>query len=260
MARPIISTMERRNSFIEGYCGTCVVSLNIDECFEYHICIDEDPAIINFWNILQVEGNRLYKFLANVEYSEENFQRAKKHLRDHPDVSGDLFFHSAMYFICNRMSRSGDMNTFGWSDRLRKGLPEYISAYKSAISSLPAITNKIKDIEFVCGDYIEYMQSMKWNEISNVCSYIDPPYMHSSRSSCRPYGVYEYSDEDHNNLLYFITKCCKGLTYIGGYSSPLYNDALAAYKQHSWKISNSASQKKNKPIMNECLWCVDHVV
>lgn len=243
--------MERRNRFIEGYCGTCVASLNIDETFETHICIDKDPAIINFWDVLKYNGNRLYRFLLNTEYSEENFNRAKEHLRTHQNDLGDRFCHAAMYFVSNRMSRSADMKTWGWSDRIRRGMPEYISAYQSAIESLPSISQRIKNIEFVCDDYIEYIM---WSDHVNFCAYIDPPYMHVTRSSCRPYGEYEYSDKDHLKLLYFITKCCKGLTYISGYESSLYNKELAGYKKYSWEVANSSSQLKIKPRKRECLW------
>ena len=248
--------MEYRNSFIEGYSGSCSVSLNINESFKYHICVDKDRDIINFWDILQLDYKcgRLYKFLCNTEYSEENFEAAKKYLRDHSDEITDPFFHAAMYFICNRMSRSADMKTFGWSDRLRRGMPEYISAYTSAVSSLPLIADRIKNIEFVCSDYIQYMKDMQWNECRNVCSYIDPPYLKSTRVSKEAYGRYEMSDEDHNKLLYFITKCCRGITFISGYESLLYSSALAEHKKYIWEVANSSSQLKIKPRKRECLW------
>lgn len=258
----IIPILQYRNSFIEGYCATSVISLNIDEHFKYHICIDKDPALINFWNVLQMDFKfgRLYKFLCKTEYSEENFETAKRHLHDHPNIDGDKFFHAAMYLICNRMSRSADMKTFGWSDRLRRGMPEYISSYKSAIESLPNISYLIKNIEFVCCDYIQYMKNMQWNDCRNVVSYIDPPYVKSTRVSKKAYGHYEMSDENHKDLLSFITNS-KNLTYISGYNSPLYTEFLSAYNKYTWSVTKSSSSKKtDKPKGDECLWEINNAV
>lgn len=259
----IIPKLEYRPIFIEGFFCTGVVSLNIDEGFVKHICIDKNPQIVNFWNQLKKNSERMYKFLCNVEYSEENFQAAKRHVNQHLDDFGDEFFDAVMFLICNRMSRSADMKTFGWSDRLRRGMPEYISAYHTMINSLYDVSNRIKNIEFICDDYISYMLESGLNEDEKVVSYCDPPYIKDTRVSKNSYGNYEMPTHcheekngktSHEKLINFFKNDFAGISYLSGYLSPQYEEWLKGYNRYEYKIANSSSQKKTKPRKTECIW------
>lgn len=255
LAKRIIDKMDRRPIFVEGFCGSAIISLYLANEFDIHYCFDADPYIINFWQVLQTESGRLKKFLENTEYSEENFERAKNHIKIHEEGSGDQFWDAAMLFICNRMSRSADQKTFGWSDRLRRGMPEYISAYKSAIAGMEDVSSLIQYINFRCGKYIDLMIEYELNKNPQVTSYCDPPYLPETRVSKKSYGKYEMSEADHIDLLDFITRDCHGLTYLSGYNSSLYTAALAVYECFSWEVANSASQvKTKKPRKREALW------
>lgn len=250
----IIPKVTYKPVFVEGFTGTAVISLNIDEEFDNHYCFDKNRFIISFWKTLQDEPGRLVRFLRNTEYSQENFERAKEYVRQHEDEPGEQFFDAAMFFVTNRMSRSADGKTFGWSDRLRRGKPEYISSYESAIDNLWYISHRIQNINFYCGEYIQLMYDLELYKNPNVVQYLDPPYLPETRVSKKAYGRHEMSVEDHKDLLDFLVRDCQCITYLSGYNSSLYTSALADYEIYSYTIANSASQAKVKPRKTECLW------
>jgi DNA adenine methylase len=255
IAKKIISKMEFRDIFVEGFCATSITSLYLSRAyFTQMFCFDSNPFIINFWNVLQSEPDRLIKFLRNTEYGEANFERAKEHLRSHEDEPGEPFFDAAMFFIVNRMSRSADGKTFGWSDRLRRGMPEYISAYGSAVENLGDISRLIKYINFRHGKYIDLMVEYELHKNPNVLQYLDPPYLPETRISKNSYGRHDMTEDEHKDLLDFVTRDCQGLTYLSGYNSSLYTSALADYESFSWSVSNNSSQQKIKPVKTEMLW------
>lgn len=263
ICKRIVEKMIYKPIMVEGFCGASNVSLSIDEKFDRHYCVDLNRDLINFWKILQLYPDRLYKFLLHTDYCEENFQTAKKYLQDNKDEIIEPFFHASMFMIRNRMSRGADNKTYGWSDRLRRGQSEYISAYTSAIDNLLNISNKIKNINFVCDDYMLFMIYESLNERSDVVQYIDPPYTHESRTECRPYGQYELPTfcrettegcSSHECLISFLKTGIAGITYLSGYDSPEYSKWLENYEFYQWEVSNSASQSKSKPKMKELLW------
>lgn len=264
LCKKIIKQIEYRPTFVEGFTATGIVSLSLDEVFDRHICVEKNPHIVNFWKVLRVYPSRMYNFLLHTDYSEENFETAKKYMRDHDGEIAEPFFHAVMYLITNRMSRSADMTTFGWSDRLRRGMPEYISAYKTMIESLPAIARRISKIDFVKDDYMEFMVDERLNENSDLVQYLDPPYVHSTRTDSRPYGAYEMKslaadcvegELSHEALVRFLKTGVAGLSYLSGYHSEEYSQWLKGYEYTEWTVANSASQSKTKkPRMVETLW------
>ncbi len=88
----------------------------------------------------------------------------------------------------------------------------------------------------------------------NTCFYLDPPYLHETRSSAGEYE-YEMTVDDHHKLLWRLTEI-SGSFLISGYQSELYNDWEETYgfERHHFEIANNASSKKIKDVKTECLW------
>lgn len=70
----------------------------------------------------------------------------------------------------------------------------------------------------------------------NVVLYVDPPYVHSTRSQkrtrCAPSNGYrhELSDADHVRLLELLSGC-QALVVLSGYDSPLYAERLSGWRR-----------------------------
>ncbi len=84
--------------------------------------------------------------------------------------------------------------------------------------------------------------------------YLDPPYLHETRSVKDCYE-YEMLDKQHNALLDLLSSV-KGKFLLSGYPSETYSRASAAFGWNKVEIAidNKASSMKTKPKKLECLW------
>ncbi len=85
------------------------------------------------------------------------------------------------------------------------------------------------DIELIHGDAISYLQSYEFT--GNELIYCDPPYVRETRKKRVKIYKYEYTVEQHTELLEVIkTLPCKVM--ISGYESTLYKESLKGWHSH----------------------------
>lgn len=251
----IIKLMEFRPIYIEGFAGGMSVFLNIDEKFDKIFIFDKDPNIIYVWKALQNRGDEIRKVLLKTSYNEQNFKQSFKYIDEYKNNPDDDWYPIHL-IIKNRFSRGGLGKDFAYSNRLRGGRPGDENAWINNIDKqLPRVIEKIQGVHFECGNFLDLVSKYKLNEESNAIFYDDPPYIKSSRVSKDAYGQYEMSDQQHLDLLQNI-KTFKGISYISGYNSELYNRELYGYKRYDWLIANHSSQQRNtkKPRKREIVW------
>ncbi|HYP25822.1 MAG TPA: DNA adenine methylase [Blastocatellia bacterium] len=100
--------------------------------------------------------------------------------------------------------------------------------------------------EFIRADIIEWLKARAWTGREFV--YLDPPYLFETRSSKKPIYKYEFSDEQHVELLETILELpCKVM--ISGYQSLLYVKML-----WGWSTYTFQSIKRNGQQATEFLW------
>ncbi len=85
------------------------------------------------------------------------------------------------------------------------------------------------DIELIHGDAISYLQSYGFT--GNELIYCDPPYLRETRKKRVKIYKYEYTAQQHKELLEVIkTLPCKVI--ISGYESTLYKESLKGWHSH----------------------------
>ena len=89
-----------------------------------------------------------------------------------------------------------------------------------------------KNIQLICGDAIEFLKQYKFTGKELV--YCDPPYLRNTRKKFYPIYQYEYTVEQHIELLKTI-KSLPCMVMISGYESPLYVESLKSWHQHSFQ-------------------------
>jgi len=91
---------------------------------------------------------------------------------------------------------------------------------------------KPKNLELICGDVIEYLKEYRFTGKELV--YCDPPYLRNTRKKFYPLYKYEYTVEQHIELLKIIKSLpCKVM--ISGYKSSLYAESLKNWSHHSFQ-------------------------
>ena len=263
-------TSVRDGIYVEGFSGGLSVLLNLDlDCKKYAFDLDEE--LIRVWGVIQKYPKDLQKSLrlSGFQYSQENFKKRfidleyERQLFNRGGGIIDLIKHASNYIFINRCSRSANMKDFGTSTRLRGGQNEYKNAYENAVYNLPITAQRLKNVHFEAGDYIQLMEKYGLDKNPSVVSYIDPPYVQSARTSKNVYKYemptyYHPSKTSHQSLWYF-TNYCAGTHYLSGYECDEYKHWSEIYKGEivfQREIANHACQKKIKSRRREILWRV----
>lgn len=103
------------------------------------------------------------------------------------------------------------------------------------------------DVEILNGDCMEVLHSYQW--VGDEFLYVDPPYLHSTRTSSAGYN-FELDDGSHYRLL-----CWLGALQVpfalSGYRSTMYDDASSAF---GWRRVDFPAMTRGGPRV-ESLWC-----
>lgn len=99
---------------------------------------------------------------------------------------------------------------------------------------------------FVNGDAHHFLLTYPFTGREHI--YADPPYLLSTRSSQRPLYAYEYTEQDHIDLLNILIDLPCTIT-LSGYDSDLYNDTLPGWHTYTY----TAVTRSGRPAQ-ELLW------
>ena len=91
---------------------------------------------------------------------------------------------------------------------------------------------RVKEIEIVHGDAVSFLKSYPFTGKEFV--YCDPPYLRNTRKGGRRLYRYEYTLEQHGELLKKI-KSLPCMVMISGYESELYTASLKGWNTHSFQ-------------------------
>lgn len=157
------------------------------------------------------------------------------------------------FFVRARQSRQGLMKVFATlsRNRTRRGMNEQVSAWLTSLDGLADVHQRLKRV-VILNQTAEGV--IRKEDGPKTLFYLDPPYLHETRSVTDAY-LMEMSDDEHRSLLDLLSSI-KGKFILSGYPSALYSEHA---KRHGWRcvtkdIDNKSSSSKTKSIKTECLW------
>jgi len=218
---------------------------------------DLDENLTRFWMVLQSKEMfaDFQRMLETTPFSEVTFKVADEIIEDRAakiDASSRDIWRAWAFFVRFRQSRQGLGKDFATpTQRLRRGMNENVSSWLSAVEGLQEAHTRLKRVEIRNMDFREFIPKF---DNPKALFYLDPPYLHSTRSSKGEY-THEMTTKDHGDLLVILGKL-KGFFLLSGYKSILYSRAAKKYgwSRHEKSIDNKASSRKTKKINVECLW------
>ncbi len=247
----IISLMPEHTHYVEPYFGGGAVLFRKNPEGVSEVVNDINGKLFNFWTVLQ-QDDYYDEFVRNVSltpFSEDEFREAERSWPHTIPCAGA----ATDFFIRYRQSRQGlgkDFATLS-RNRTRRGMNEQVSSWLSAVEGLPEAHERLKRVVILNRDALDVI---KQQDGARTLFYLDPPYLHESRSSTGEYE-HEMTDSQHEQLLSTLSEI-KGRFLLSGYRSDLYDfwSKQCGWVCHEREIDNKASSRKNKEIKTECVW------
>lgn len=260
----IITQMPKHLHYVEPYGGGMAVLLAkdpLDPKFQWgdksyekgcsEVVNDLNRELMNFWKVLQDDAT-FEKFQRIVEVTpfaqlEWGDALTKMIPKKKIDVEAAVAF-----FVRCRQSRAGNFKSFATlsRNRTRRQMNEQASAWLNCIDGLPDVHERLRRVVILCDDALKVIRQ---EDGEKTLFYLDPPYVHQTRSTTDVYQ-HEMEEPEHEELLDAIL-ACKGHVMLSGYPNELYGKKLKDWNRHDRQIDNKVSGAKSKATMTESLWC-----
>lgn len=215
---------------------------------------DLDHDMVNVMHVLQDEAMRedLAEALVFTPYSRDVFDQAWEPASCPVERARRTFIRAEMGFG----SAGATKGTTGFRIDSKRN-------YGTAMQIWARVPENLRDFGMrLAGVLIENrpaIQVMKDHDTPFTLHYVDPPYMHSTRSNGNRNYRHEMTDEDHVQLLEVLLEL-EGMVIVSGYSTDLYEQKLFGWRRVEIKARIAAS--RGTSIRTECLWlspdCADY--
>lgn len=230
LARWIIEHLPAHRVYVEPFGGMANVLLK-KHPGEVEVFNDLDGRVVNLFRVLrdQKQFEELKRLAELTPYSREQFAE----LCSLPEPL-DAIEKAYWFFVRCRQARGGigmsniTANAWATSTRTRRGMPEPISKYLSALDGLGAVADRFRRVMV---ESLPAIKLIKKYDGPEVLFYCDPPYLGSTRHAGKAatYHV-EMTDADHHSLLLQLQQCV-GKVVLSGYPSPLYDRLLSNWQR-----------------------------
>jgi len=102
-------------------------------------------------------------------------------------------------------------------------------------------------VELHHGDAVAFLCQFDYKAAGRVLVYADPPYLHSTRTSCKRYR-YEYNEDDHVALLSVLCElAASGVSVmLSGYPSALYDELLPDWRTLEFQVMSRGGVRTEK--------------
>lgn len=236
----ILSHFPEHTNYVEPYAGGASVLLRKPRCYA-EIYNDRDEEIVNVFKMLRERGPELRDQLRLTPFSRLEHANAYEHSNDPLERARRTIVKSAMGY-----GSDGIKNNTGFRSYARKergtipahDFANYIDALEFAIERLQGVV--IENLH--ARDVIQKQDG------SGTLFYVDPPYVHSTRSASQPEQYrFEMSDDDHRELAALLHSV-KGKVVLSGYDCPLYQELYERWR-HDECVAFADGARKRKEVL-----------
>ena len=248
----IISHFPAHRVYVEPFAGMANVLFK-KTVSNVEILNDLDSRVVNFFRVLRhPEKFELFQRMATLTpYSREEFS----HLCCEPPTEDEDVKNAWLFFVICRQARGGlgmsrtTPTAWASSTRCRRGMPEPVSKYLSAVEGLEDAAQRLREVIIEHQPAAEILRKYDSEETLFYC---DPPYPPDTRHGGRAnvYG-FEMTEDEHCELLTLL-KTLKGIVVLSSYDSPLYSRLLSSWDRSEVRgrshVANSGQQR------TEVLW------
>jgi len=253
LARTIAALLPPHDVYIEPFFGSGAVLFAKAPAL-HEIANDLDGAVVNFFRVLRDRREDLELACVLTPHAREEYAAA-----DLEAQVDDL--ERARRFWCrvNQSFAKTAGKATGWS--ITTGRTQSVPAsIASRIGRFAGAVERLRGISFECCDAAALVARFDGPE---VCWYVDPPYLGSTRSTPRATGRGDYrvdmlGEGAHRELATALSGAAGGVL-VSGYNSELYQELYAAWFRqeievttHSSNVAGAGTRRNARRV--EVLW------
>lgn len=241
IAKWIIDHFSPHHSYLELFFGSGAV-LFTKERSNIETVNDLDGNVVNFFEWVQKDPERLAKEIYWIPYARDVFEKACVQMGSEKDS-----FNRAVTF-CTRMMMGYGCRTnetkVGWKEDVQGREAAYAAKQWCELpETILEAAERLRGVQIENRPALELIRRYNY---PNVLVYADPPYIISTRYS-KQYR-HEMTDHDHEELLYTLREH-RGPALVSGYDNPLYNEILKDWYRDEIQTTARSNTKRR-----EVLW------
>lgn len=208
---------------------------------------DIDSELVNFFEVLRDESERLIKAISLTPFSREELIKA---LRFESDLS--RLERARRFYVRARQTRTGLAQTSSegrWAHCVltsRAGMAGAVSRWLGAVEGLPQIVQRLQRVQI---ENVPALEVIERYDTKDTLFYLDPPYVHESRGDKNAYS-FEMVNTDHIHLANLLHQI-KGKAVISGYRTELYDNLYSDWNRIDAPVKTCNSSKGKR---QESLW------
>ncbi len=238
IAKWIISHFPPHRIYVEPYGGAGSVLLRKEPCYS-EIYNDIDDEVVNLFRILRERGADLKEALRLTPYSREEYKLAMEPAEDPLESARRLVIRSFMGYGSDSIKGGSGFR----ANAHRKGtVPAH--DWKNYADAMEHLVARLRNVLIENRPALEII---KQQDSADTLFYIDPPYLHETRTKAKRYR-FEMDDHEHIKLALALNEL-KGMVVVSGYDSPLYRKLYAGWK----RVEKPTFADGGRP-RKECLW------
>lgn len=227
----IIQHFPPHRVYVEPFGGAANVMLRKPRVIT-EVYNDLDDEVVNLFRVLRepAQAAGLIHLLHRTPFSRTEFLAAYEPATEPVERARRLIVRSFMGFgsCASRMDRST-----GFRTGARIADAPASREWATYPDGLERIVERLAGVAIENRPAIDLMRS---RDAAGVLFYVDPPYVHSTRSPKRTRSkpstgyAHELTDVDHSDLLAALTRL-EGMVVLSGYATDLYDDTLTGWRR-----------------------------
>lgn len=224
----IIEQFPPHRTYVEPYGGAASVLIRKDRAYA-EVYNDLDDDVVNLFRVMRSSREVAYDLvyrLIHTPFARTEFRDAYLASEDPVERALRLIIRSFMGFGSD--GHNGARMTGFRANSNKSGTPP-AHDWANYSEGLELIIWRLEGVVIENRPALEVMAQ---HDSAETLHYVDPPYVHETRSkphsSARKNYMHELSNADHEELLAFLCTL-KGMVVLSGYPHPLYDNALSGW-------------------------------
>lgn len=222
IADQIVSLLPRTRRYVEPFCGSAAIYLNLPWQPYHAVLNDLNDDIVNLFRVLREQPNRLIEQIELTPWAETEHQLSWTPAEGIDDVERARRFLTRQW-----MNHGGVLHRAGFRHRGNTSSKTSTTSVWNALPKrLQGVVDRLKLAEIRCRPALEIIS---YYNAPNTLLFVDPPYPRSTRGGRTRY-THEITDGDHIELIKTLDRHT-GAVVLCGYDCNLYNSRLGHWRR-----------------------------